>query len=303
MTWRLLTKLRALVLVGCFGVFVSGCGRERSRDEGAMRGDPHDSYFSVVFIDEDGTRSEFSERLSNKVAEFQGWGARIVDSSLMIRLPIPDEGTLTFSVRTSEISSLPGSFDITPDRVRLFGPGLDFTSGYGGTLELTTCPRGLGAKAVGNFEGIVLEPQYGSNLGSRIISGHFDVVVYSKTGDLNCRYARTPSPGSCEEPMCDWNGGCCPYVGCYTECMYQCSGSWQACAGEEEPTCAACDAHCAAGCRLSNNCLNAAEGLQQCLNQNGCNAVWDQFAWYHGDDEADRCVMNHCCALFHEVFY
>ncbi|MFU8804299.1 MAG: hypothetical protein ACNA8W_10855, partial [Bradymonadaceae bacterium] len=266
-------------------------------------GDSDKSSFDVT-IEGDGQSEKATNEQPNEAASQDTWGATIADGQLFITL-LSETGTaLSVIVETTEALMAPGSFPVSapPEgtQVTLLDPvaGTAFASETTGSIRLDSCPKAVGEKAVGAFENVVLEDDFSE--ATRTLSGTFDVLVYHKSGDLNCKPpastnntnpdpANNPPGGTCDDfEYCDGGGVCCPYAECMGSCNFACVFQDPACASGDVEACAVCFEGCFDECNVSQACRGALVTLDACGETHSCDAHEDE-------DDEEACMLDNCC--------
>ena len=271
------------------------------------------SRFEVEARDSQGASTKAEREIDNSQASQENSGAAIVDSKVMLYLVAPNGTTVSAIITTSPQAQAPGTFRVgqPPEAdthvtwlAPLTGSAL---SSRGGQIKLTSCPKAVGEKLVGTFEGVTLQSDLGQ--GDQTLSGSFSVVVYAKNGELSCAPEPKPNdpkpndpkptdPNSCDVDYCQDGGTCCPYVQCIASCELRCLTQDPACINPLSPdpvACAQCVLGCPSQCGASDACKSAHSALVACMDRAGCSELEDE-------DASDACAESSCCAQL-QAFY
>jgi hypothetical protein len=297
-----------LVSAGAFG-----CGDEAgSSNNGANNGaasnnggsnngnTTSESSFDATAESDDGTE-DFSNKQDDSKAGEGTWGAAIAGSTLQISLAGSDGTAITAYVDTTESQKAPGGF--TPQGtedgtfVSLLSAveGDAYMSNGQGTITLDTCPKAVGERARGSFDGVVLASDFGS--ATKTLSGEFDVVVYAKSGDLFCEEETSNNnnnsnndPGQCSADWCEDGGVCCPYMDCVSQCEFECITQDTECQGGLNPmACAQCANACLDECNVDQECRTEMVELNTCGSNAGCDNT-------ETTEAEQQCLEENCCS-------
>ncbi|MBA2663923.1 MAG: hypothetical protein H0U74_16660 [Bradymonadaceae bacterium] len=298
----LITLTLSLTLVACGG------DNRRSKSTNttpATSGDPVESKFDIEVQGGSDGPTKLEGVQENGSASSSTWGATIAGDLLVLTL-ITEGATLSAVVATSEASPAPGSFALSGGTYITMSDataGEVFESANQGSIKLNNCPKKVGDKAVGSFENVVLKAQIGQ--GTRSLSGSFDIVIYSKAGDLNCKSTAPPKPAnnttptnnanSCDADNCENGGLCCPYMECLSACATECIFSEACGLGENAAYCESCVEGCFPQCGVPQSCRDAMVAVQSCDERHGCSLI-EREDWDEEDAAQDQCVAANCCA-------
>jgi hypothetical protein len=307
--------------IGCLiGAGALGCGDEggasnngggnngtASNNGGSNNGNStSESSFDATAESDDGTE-DYSNKQDDSQAGEGTWGAAIAGSTLQITLASSDGTAITAYVETSESNKAPGGFTPQGSEAGTFvtllsaTEGNAYTSGGQGTVTLDSCPRAVGERAKGSFDGVVLSSDVGN--ATKTLSGDFDVVVYAKAGDLFCEEEDTndnngnnDTGGQCGADWCEGGGVCCPYVDCISQCEFECLTQDADCQGGLNPAaCAQCANACLDECDVDQACRTEIGELNTCGANSGCDDT-------ETSEAEQQCLEQNCCSQVKATF-
>lgn len=254
--------------------------------------------------------------VDNDKASKETSGAVIANGLLTLYLVAPNGTTIQAVVETTSSLQAPGSFGVTAPPDGTFVTWLAPVNGQilnssGGSIVLTSCPTAVGQQVTGSFKDVTLLSELDGS--TRTVNGDFDIVVYSKMGELNCKPKDTNTNNvnsnnknnSNNQNMCtdyevcdDTMGSCCPYAPCMAQCQLQCFQSDPACNdpfNADPVKCGQCVDACLDTCNVNDTCRNDYNALSACEDKAGCDALGDE-------DTYDTCVQGSCCAEVKAAF-
>jgi hypothetical protein len=230
---------------------------------------------------------------------------------LVVYLQGSDMSTIFFTVDTNQ-ASVPGdvamgnSLDSAGFLVYTTPMGMIYES-TGGTLNLDTCPDGMGAVVTGSLDKVVVT-SVAADIGmggTMNLSGTFKVTVATHDGSERCVAAPQPEstdnpevvqdveqsgPPGCSVVGCD--GPCCPYGPCMSSCLFTCMQ--EKCMNPATMMeCMNCDPDCLEECNVDQACISKLEIVAQCAADNECEP---------GPMEESPCLGAHCCSEYDAAF-
>lgn len=285
------------------GLVASGCGDDsnsknsndnnQSVSNNQTPGSTTRTTVSVTIGEDEIKRDIPNDQASDQIA------SAVIAQNILTLTMLSETGvSLSAVVETLPARVAPGSFAVNAPPEGSHVTVLDPLAGKGwesasGTIELKSCPKAVGEKAVGEFKNINMASLDGGE--SRTLNGTFDIVILAKQGDLNCKVedvstnnstSNNSTPDQCTADECADGGICCEYLPCLGTCQFDCFAS---CATGDIAACAQCNAACFDECNVSNECVSAFEDLNSCEEANSC----DPFD--ENEERYESCVRGSCC--------
>ncbi|AWV89365.1 hypothetical protein [Bradymonas sediminis] len=308
----------AIIALCCAFVGVAACGDDSSKGGGDSSNNQQQAGSSsfTVEVEAEGSTDTLSGSQKDEAAGEGSWGASIAGPMLHLTLASSDGSILSAVVITSEDERAPGTFALEDISLTSAMAGNVYAGTGAGTVTLSNCPRKMGDHVKGSFNNVVLKSEIGGDA-TQTISGNFDVVVYTKAGDLFCETETTPdnntpgnntpgnntpgnntpgnNGGTCRADECVEGGTCCPYMGCLANCNTECVMSEECMGGMNPAACSTCAMECLDSCGVSSECRSALVDLETCTDQYSCYETEDE-------DAEDQCVKDNCCSQLNAAF-
>ena len=150
----------------------------------------------------------------------------------------------------------------------------------------------------GRFNNVTLTDAMGGGT-TYTLNGTFSLTLVNQAGSVTCTSTPPPdtdadvqeaTPNECHTGCEQGDGVCCPYAQCLGECWMQCAFSQ--CMSGDVVSCNACVVACYSTCNVSSECNQAAQAIETCANNAGCNLM----------DEDETCMVQNCCSQAEAAF-
>lgn len=296
--------MKKFLILAAMGLAFAACGEDTSKGGGGGGGGGNNTENNATpdrtTVDLEFGGSAIERDIPNDQASNESAAAVIGPSTVTLTILSETGVAISAVVETSAQNTAPGTFAAGAPPENSYVSVSDPLAGgawesASGSIVLTNCPKAVGEKVNGRFEGVQLSALNGGE--SKELSGSFSVVVLTKSGDLDCAAEPEPTnnpnnpvssnnPDQCQADECADGGVCCPFIPCLSQCQLNCFSD---CATGDVQACAACNDGCFDSCDVSTECVSAIQDLNQCEEDNQCDAFGDE-------DEYDACVKGSCCS-------
>ena len=303
--------MKKFLILAAMGLAFAACGDDTSKGGGGGGGGGNNTENNATpdrtSVDLNFGGEAIERDIPNDQASNESAAAVIGPSTLTLTIVSEMGVAISAVVETSAQNTAPGTFAVGAPPENSYVSVSDPLAGSAwesasGNIVLTSCPKAVGEKINGRFEGVQLAPLNGGD--AKELSGSFSVVVLTKSGDLDCAAEPEPSnnsnnpvnnpnnPNQCQVSICEDEGICCPYIECMSQCELECFSD---CAAGNIQACAACNDSCYDSCGVSDACASAIQVVNACEETNQCDPFGDEDAY-------DACLQENCCSEIDAAF-